>query len=277
MWALSAFGPGFAAAGQGGAALDSVRWGADYLLKVHRQLPGTNNSLLVTRVRGDGWGRAGAGLHARAGDWGAGGALPPAHPPTHAHPPTPTRPHSQVGDIDAEMLLWYRPEDAASPRPAYAVDAAAGGADLGGSVAAALAAASSLFQARNETQYAARLLAKAQEVRECVCGWGGGGCPWGGGRGLEGRRGCARGPPPPPPPPPTHPPTHPATPHPQPRPPTHPPLLPQVYAFARAAPTRFTDADFNATLLYNSSTRWDDVAWAAAWLYKATKQEGYLG
>ena len=33
-------------------------------------------------------------------------------------------------------------------------------------------------------------------------------------------------------------------------------------------------ADFNLTLLYNASSLHDDLAWAAGWLYKATKQVG---
>lgn len=45
------------AAGQAGAALASARWGSDYLLKVHKALPGANQSMLVTRVRA----RRGAG------------------------------------------------------------------------------------------------------------------------------------------------------------------------------------------------------------------------
>ncbi len=35
-------------------------------------------------------------------------------------------------------------------------------------------------------------------------------------------------------------------------------------------------ADLNLTLLYNSSTYYDDLAWAAGWLYKATKQNDFL-
>jgi hypothetical protein len=70
-----------------------------------------------------------------------------------------------VGDIDTEMLLWYRPEEAPLPRPAYAVDLTTGASDLGGSVAAALAASSIAFRAQNETEYAGQLLDKAQEVR----------------------------------------------------------------------------------------------------------------
>jgi hypothetical protein len=56
VWALMSFGSGFTAAGQAGAALDSIRWGSDYLLKVHKMLPDTNQSMLVTRVSGVGVG-----------------------------------------------------------------------------------------------------------------------------------------------------------------------------------------------------------------------------
>ncbi|PRW56955.1 Six-hairpin glycosidase [Chlorella sorokiniana] len=154
------------AAGQAGAALDSIRWGSDYLLKVHKALPESNTSLLVTRV----------------------------------------------GDIDTEMLLWYRPEEQALPRPAYAVDLTTGGSDLGGSVTAALAAASMVFRNQNDTDYAKRLLDKAQEV----------------------------------------------------------------YSFSKEMKGKFGDGDFNLTVLYNTSTYYDDLAWGAGWLYKATKQDSYL-
>ena len=98
-----------------------------------------------------------------------------------------------MGDIDTEMLLWYRPEEQALPRPAFAVDLATGAADLGGSVSAALAAASVLFSANNETEYAARLLDKAQEVR------GRGAAPWVAAAGalLAGLLHCSRRLPPP--------------------------------------------------------------------------------
>jgi hypothetical protein len=172
-WGFMAFPGGFAAAKQRDALRDSVRWGADYLAKVHRPNEGANTSLLVTRV----------------------------------------------GDVDTELLLWYRPEEGAA-RDAYAVELSAeptaAGGDLGGSVAAGLAAAASLFQAGGapgDAEYAAALLARAQEV----------------------------------------------------------------YAAAKPVKARFTDADYNMTLLYNSSTVYDDLAWAAGWLYKATKQEAYLG
>ncbi|PSC71157.1 Six-hairpin glycosidase [Micractinium conductrix] len=171
VWSLLAFGKGFSAAGQAATALESIRWGSDYLLKTHRYLPDTNQSLLVTRV----------------------------------------------GDIDTEMLLWYRPEDSPpdAPRPAYAVDlASGGGADLGGSVAAALAASSVAFRAQNDSAYADQLLDKAKEVYSAAIGG--------------------------------------------------------------ELPGTFSEADFNLTVLYNTSTHWDDLAWAAGWLYKATKQDAYL-
>jgi endoglucanase len=180
-WAAAAFPAGFQSAGQAAALRDEIRWGADYLMKVHRSLPAQNLSLLVTRV----------------------------------------------GDIDSEVLLWYRPEDAPPgvQRSGYAIGMDAGAADLGGSVAAALAAASQIFRNSPQTTgedvevpeadaaYADSLLAKALEV----------------------------------------------------------------YDYATALPgALFTSADFNASLLYNSSSAYDDLAWAAAWLYRATKEEKYL-
>ena len=38
-----------------------------------------------------------------------------------------------------------------------------------------------------------------------------------------------------------------------------PPPLPQAYEFATAAKGLYTSADFNASLLYNSSTYYDDL------------------
>jgi len=169
-WGYMAFPEAYEKSGQSTSLRDSVKWGADYLAKVHRADPGKNTSLLVTRV----------------------------------------------GEVDTELLLWYRPEDGGL-RDAYAVDlnAAAGGfgADLGGSVAAGLAAASALFASDpKEAQYAATLLDRAKEV----------------------------------------------------------------YQASRRAKMRFTDSDYNMTLLYNSSTVYDDLAWGAGWLYKATRDDTYL-
>ena len=177
-WSYIAFPGGFGNAKQTATLRESVRWGADYLAKVHRFDSEKNTSMLITRV----------------------------------------------GDVDTELLLWYRPEDGAA-RPAYAVDLNAAtlggygpavGGDLGGSVAAALAASSTVFRSGNDPgddEYAAFLLSKAKEL----------------------------------------------------------------YGSAKLAEGRFTDSDFNMTLLYNSTTVYDDLAWAAGWLYKATQDDAYLG
>lgn len=176
-WSYVAFPGAYDKAGQLAQIRDSVRVGADYLSKVHRPDYERNTSLLITRV----------------------------------------------GDVDTEILLWYRPEDGAK-RPAYAIDlnsrtqgglGPAAGADLGGSVAAALAASSTVFRSSQEagdSEYADFLLEKAKEV----------------------------------------------------------------YAAAAPAKGRFSDSDFNMTLLYNSSTIYDDMAWAAGWMYKATQDNDYL-
>ena len=124
-WGFSGFQSAFEQVEQRQYLLDSVRVGADYLLKVHRRSP-TGQALLVTRV----------------------------------------------GDADEESRRWYRPEDG-RPRNAYAVDmtsavgdqAGGYGADLGASVAAGLAAASTLFIDEDES-YALKLLSKAKEVYE---------------------------------------------------------------------------------------------------------------
>jgi len=176
-WSYVAFPGAYDKSGQLAQIRDSVRVGADYLSKVHRMDYEKNTSLLITRL----------------------------------------------GDVDTELLLWYRPEDGAK-RPAYAVDlnsrtqgglGPAAGADLGGSVAAALAASSTVFRSSQDAgddKYADFLLEKAKEV------------------------------------------------------------------YAAAAPTKgsFSDSDFNMTLLYNSSTVYDDMAWAAGWMYKATQDNAYL-
>ena len=198
-WGFMGFQNAFERLDQRQHLLNSVRVGADYLLKVHRRT-GTGQALLVSRV----------------------------------------------GEAEDEAEMWYRPEDG-KPRNAYAVDMLSPvglvkggyGADLGGSVAAGLAAASSLFsnlQSMNDTSaagvegtaipaspslattdaehaaYASKLLSKAREV----------------------------------------------------------------YEDSMKAKMRADRADYNLSELYNSTTMYDDLAWAAGWLYKATKEQRYL-
>ncbi|KDD72843.1 glycosyl hydrolase, partial [Helicosporidium sp. ATCC 50920] len=163
-WGLSSFGEAYDEAGVRQQLLDNVRWGSDYLMKVH-QTAG-KQELIVTRV----------------------------------------------GDVESEVQLWYRPEDSSAARPAYAVDMVEGASDLGGSVAAALAASSVVFRAAEDAAYASALLTKAE----------------------------------------------------------------QIYQIAKTNLGFYSVQDFNASLLYNSTTYYDDLAWAAAWLYKATAQSNYL-
>jgi len=164
-WSVMSFPVGFQRAGATNAILDNIRWGADYLMKVHQGGTGEDGTIIT-----------------------------------------------RVGDIDTEMMLWYRPEDYKQTRDAYAVNAKSGAADLGGSVAAALAASSMLFSGQGEDAYASSLLEKAKEV----------------------------------------------------------------YDFAKKSERVHTMGDFNLTLLYNASTFYDDLAWGAGWLYKATKNNDYL-
>ena len=170
-WSYLGFPSAFDSSDQTKYIMDSVKVGAEYLLKVHRRIPATNQSLLISRV----------------------------------------------GDAEDEPDLWYRPENG-KPRGAFAVDLFAKeggyGADLGGSISAALAAASTLFKESGyeSEEFANTLLRKSMEVYEDSLG----------------------------------------------------------------AKYRANRADYNLSEIYNSSSMYDDLAWAASWLYKATKQERYL-
>ncbi|RMZ57138.1 hypothetical protein APUTEX25_003595 [Auxenochlorella protothecoides] len=119
---------------------------------------------------------------------------------------------SRIGSVAEEELLWRRLEDITAPRPAYVVDMAKGASDLGGSVAAALAASSVVFSGTGDTAYAATLLAKAKSV----------------------------------------------------------------YAASTANLGYYSVQDWNISAVYNSSTFYDDLAWGAAWLFKATADDAYL-
>jgi hypothetical protein len=167
-WGYLGFKDAFADSGQKESLFNSVKVGSDYLMKVHKRVPASNQSLIVSRV----------------------------------------------GDVEKEPERWYRPEDG-GPREAYAVDLFSKeggyGADLGGSVSAALAAAATLFE-ETEAEYSAALLQKSKEIYDDSIG----------------------------------------------------------------AKFRFNRADYNMSELYNSSSMYDDLAWAAGWLYKATKEQRYL-
>ena len=45
---------------------------------------------------------------------------------------------------------------------------------------------------------------------------------------------------------------------------------------AQGATSPYTKQDQMMQELYNSTTVYDDLTWAAAWLYKATREDTYL-
>lgn len=69
----------------------------------------------------------------------------------------------QVGDADVDHQSWLRPEDAHPSRPAYKVDQSHPGSDVAGETAAALAAASIIFQDSDPT-YASTCLSHAKQL-----------------------------------------------------------------------------------------------------------------
>jgi hypothetical protein len=73
----------------------------------------------------------------------------------------------EVGDGNSDHACWMRPEDMTTPRGAYQINASHPGSDLAGETAAALAAASMVFQTINAS-YSATLLTNAQQVQYTI-------------------------------------------------------------------------------------------------------------
>ncbi|XP_020580282.1 endoglucanase 1-like [Phalaenopsis equestris] len=69
----------------------------------------------------------------------------------------------QVADPNADHHCWERPEDMDTPRNAYKVTNQNPGSDVAAETAAALAAASIIFQ-RSDPSYSSRLLQTARKV-----------------------------------------------------------------------------------------------------------------
>jgi len=69
----------------------------------------------------------------------------------------------QVADPNQDHKCWERPQDMDTPRTAYKVTPQSPGSDVAGETAAALAAASLVFRARDPA-YSSRLLAAAWKV-----------------------------------------------------------------------------------------------------------------
>uniref|UniRef100_A0A7N0U7G4 Endoglucanase n=1 Tax=Kalanchoe fedtschenkoi TaxID=63787 RepID=A0A7N0U7G4_KALFE len=127
-----------------------------------------------------------------------------------AHP-EPNVLYGQVGDGNADHECWQRPEDMTTPRPAYKIDAQNPGSDLAGETAAAFAASSLAFKAK-DSSYSATLLKHAT----------------------------------------------------------------QLYDFAQSSKGQYQSSIQQAGQFYSSSGYEDELVWAAAWLYRATKDEKYL-
>ncbi|KAK8954510.1 Endoglucanase 11 [Platanthera zijinensis] len=70
---------------------------------------------------------------------------------------------AEVGDGDSDHYCWQRPEDMTTPRHAYKIDKENPGSDLAGETAAAMAAASIVFQ-KSDPDYAHLLLHHAEQL-----------------------------------------------------------------------------------------------------------------
>lgn len=69
----------------------------------------------------------------------------------------------KVGDGDSDHYCWMKPEHMTTSRTAYKIDAQHPGSDLAGETAAAMAAASIVFNA-SDPEYAATLRTHARQV-----------------------------------------------------------------------------------------------------------------
>lgn len=81
-----------------------------------------------------------------------------------AHP-QPNVLYGEVGDGSSDHACWQRPEDTTTPRTSFKIDEQHPGSDLAGETAAAFAAASIAFKAKNPT-YSGQLLTHAKQLFE---------------------------------------------------------------------------------------------------------------
>ncbi|CAL9084395.1 unnamed protein product [Musa textilis] len=73
--------------------------------------------------------------------------------------------YGEVGDGNTDHFCWQRPEDMTTSRLAYRIDVNHPGSDLAGETAAAMAAASMVFQ-RSNPSYSCQLLSHAKQLFE---------------------------------------------------------------------------------------------------------------
>ncbi|MBZ5602348.1 MAG: glycoside hydrolase family 9 protein [Acidobacteriia bacterium] len=125
---------------------------------------------------------------------------------------TPNQLWGQVGEGGADHAFWGSAEVLPMARPSYKITADCPGSDLAGETAAALAAASLVFQREGDPDYAGKLLSRAKSL----------------------------------------------------------------YQFAETYQGKYSDCITVANGFYTSSGYADELAWGAAWLYKATGVADYL-
>lgn len=162
-WGMLAFPSGYAAANQTYAGQQSVRWGADYLLKtLIANSTGGNVSSIVYQVLVT----SGAGImQALCGRMHLIAACT-CSLAQHQHGAT------QVGNYTIDQTYWGRPEDIPRTvsgyptRPAFTAPATHA-ADLGGAIVAALAASSLVFQ-KSDPGYSNTLLSAAFDLYATV-------------------------------------------------------------------------------------------------------------
>lgn len=77
--------------------------------------------------------------------------------------PQPDVLYGEIGDPNSDHACWQRPEDMTTPRNSFKLDDRHPGSDLAAETAAALAAASMVFQSV-DTKYAAKMLLHATQV-----------------------------------------------------------------------------------------------------------------
>lgn len=72
-----------------------------------------------------------------------------------------------MGDGNADHQCWERPEDMDTPRTLYKIDADSPGTEVAAESAAALSAASIVFQ-KVDSNYSSRLLSQSKSVRTYI-------------------------------------------------------------------------------------------------------------
>jgi len=75
--------------------------------------------------------------------------------------------YGEIGDPDSDHSCWQRPEDMTTPRTSYKLDYNHPGSDLAAETAAALAAASIVFESVDK-KYSSTMLLHATQVRTYI-------------------------------------------------------------------------------------------------------------